>query len=49
MREKQPEESEEEMAKLGLLLELLKRRGEVYSQGGEQDNDALTDIVLFFY
>ena len=54
MREKQPEESEEQMAKLGLLLELLKRRGEVYSQGGEQDNEinqistscALTDTVF---
>ena len=46
MRAKQPEESEEQMAKLGLLLELLKRRGEVYSQGGEQDNE-INQIIDF--
>ena len=46
MREKQPEDSEEQMAKLGLLLELLKRRGEVYSHGGEQDNE-INQIIDF--
>ena len=46
MRETQPEESEEQMAKLGQLLELLKRCGEVYSQGGEQDNK-INQIINF--
>ena len=34
------------MAKLGLLLELLERRGEVYSQGEEQDNE-MNEIIDF--
>ena len=46
VRESQPEESEEQMAKLGLLLELLERRGEVYSQGEEQDNK-MNEIIDF--
>ena len=47
--EVQGEESEEQMAKLGLLLELLElleRRGEVYSQGGQQD-DEINKIIDF--
>ena len=46
MREKQPKETEEQMAKLGLLLELLERRGMVYSQGEEQDEE-LNDLITF--
>jgi hypothetical protein len=46
VRESQPEESEEQMAKLGLLLELLERRGEVYTQGGEQE-DEINQIIDF--
>ena len=46
VRESQPEESEEQMARLGLLLELLERRGEVYTQGGEQE-DEINEIIDF--
>ena len=46
VRESQPEESDEQMVKLGLLLELLERRGEVYSQGEEQDNE-MNEIIDF--
>ena len=48
VREKQPEETKEQMAKLGLLLELLERRGMVYSQGEEQDEE-LNQLIFFFY
>ena len=48
-RESQPKETEEQMAKLGLLLELLElleRRGEVYSRGEEQDRE-VNDLITF--
>ena len=46
VRESQPEESEEQMAELGLLLEQLERRGEVYTQGGKQE-DEINQIIDF--
>ena len=46
MRESQPEESEEQMSKLGLLLEQLERRGKVYTQGGKQE-DEINQIIDF--
>ena len=46
-RESQPEETEEQMAKLGLLLELLERRGLEYSRGEEQDRGEVNDLINF--
>ena len=46
MRQNEPEESEEEMARLGLLLELLEQRGTSFYAGEEKD-DNLTEIIDF--
>ena len=43
-RAAEPVESEEQMAKLGLLLELLEQRGEVHSQG-EQLDEELNQLI----
>jgi hypothetical protein len=45
-RESQPEETEEQMAKLGLLLELLERRGMEHTMGEEQDGE-VNDLIDF--
>ena len=44
LTQKEPKETEEQMARLGLLLELLERRGEDYFQGEEQDGQVTTLI-----
>ena len=44
LRESEPEESEEDMARLGLLLELLEQRGASFYAGEEKDND-LNEII----
>ena len=45
LREDEPAETEEQMARLGLLMELLERRGIQYYEG-EEDNE-LTDLIDF--
>ena len=45
MRESEPDESEEQMARLGLLLELLEQRGVQY-YAGEKDDDL--DVIIDF-
>ena len=44
MRQCEPEESKEDMARLGLLLELLEQRGASFYAGEEKDDD-LTEII----
>jgi hypothetical protein len=44
LRQSEPEESEEDMARLGLLLELLEQRGARFYAGEEKDND-LNEII----
>ena len=44
IQQSEPIETEEQMARLGLLLELLERRGEDYFQGEEQDGEVTTLI-----
>ena len=46
LRQSEPEESEEQMARLGLLLELLEQRGVSYYAGEEKDDD-VNDIIDF--
>ena len=46
MRQSEPEESEQEKARLGLLLELLEQRGANFYAGEEKDND-LNEIIDF--
>ena len=46
LRQIEPEESEEQMARLGLLLELLEQRGVSYYAGEEKDDD-VNDIIDF--
>ena len=46
-RESQPEQTEEQMAKLGLLLELLERRGMEYPMGEEQEGK-VNNLIKFF-
>ena len=48
MRQNEPEESEKEMARLGLLLELLEQRGTGFYAGEEKD-DNLTEIIDFLF
>ena len=45
LREAEPAETEEQMARLGLLMELLERRGIQYYQG-EEDNE-LNELTTF--
>ena len=45
-RESLPKETEEQMAKLGLLLELLERRGMEHTMGKEQDGE-VNDLIDF--
>ena len=47
VRESQPEETEEQMARLGLLVELLEQRGEGYYKGEEGDQE-INHIIEFF-
>ena len=47
IQESEPKESEEQMARLDLLLELLERHGEDYFQGEEQDGE-VTELIYFF-
>ena len=46
IKESEPQESEEQMAKLGLLLELLQRRGEDYYEGEEKDGE-INELIDF--
>ena len=46
LREQKPVETLEQMARLGLLLELLEQRGEGYYHGEEEDQDA--NIMIDF-
>ena len=46
IKESQPQETEEQMARLGLLLELLQRRGEDFYKGKEKDNET-NDLIDF--
>ena len=40
-------ETEEQMARLGLLLELLEQRGENYFQGEEEEDPDITNLIDF--
>ena len=47
LREEEPVETEDQMTRLGLLMELLERRGEDYFEGEEEDQDinAIIDFL----
>ena len=46
IKESEPQETEEQMARLGLLLELLQRRGEDYYEGEEKDGE-INELIDF--
>ena len=46
IQESKPQETEEQMARLGLLLELLQRRGEDFYKGEEKDGE-INELIDF--